>query len=158
MLKDKLIELDIKITELANYLDTSRPTLYKYIELFDDGEIDKVPRQFKKLFKLINESPLIDKLNVIEYIISNKKDKKKTNTSPDIIKTIKKIKDSNPDNEKILFVYNVLTTDLYDFLIPYMNNLYKDIKENDNQDPTAKILTTIEQLKIDINNVNKEDK
>ena len=38
-IREQLKEKDIKITELADYLGITRPTLYKFIDIFDDGKI-----------------------------------------------------------------------------------------------------------------------
>ena len=41
-LKEKLSSLKIKISELSQYLSISRPTLYKYIELYEDDKYDEI--------------------------------------------------------------------------------------------------------------------
>ena len=35
MLRERLKNMEIKITELADYLQISRPTMYKFIEYYD---------------------------------------------------------------------------------------------------------------------------
>ena len=54
MLEDRLKELDIKKTELANYLDISRPTMYKFIESYDNGEFETINKKVLKLFDYIS--------------------------------------------------------------------------------------------------------
>ena len=70
MIKERLKELEIKITELAQYLQISRPTMYKFIESYDGGKKKEVNKNVKKLFDYIEDNPLIGKRNVINYILS----------------------------------------------------------------------------------------
>lgn len=129
MLRDRLMELDIKITELASYLNSSRPTIYKYIESFDNGEIDKIPKKILDVLNFINDSQLIDKLNVIDYIISKEKNKKaKPVDFIDIKKRIKKLQTSNPQDQKLEFISNLIDSDQLDFLIPLFKEIYSSIK------------------------------
>ena len=71
MIKERLKELDIKITELANYLSISRPTMYKFIEMYDDGNRKELTNSICSLFEYIESNEFIDKKNVISYILHN---------------------------------------------------------------------------------------
>ena len=71
VIKIRLKELDIKITELANYLQISRPTMYKFIELYDSGDRNEVNQRILKLFDYIENNRLIAKKNVINYILNS---------------------------------------------------------------------------------------
>lgn len=70
MIKERLKELDIKITELASYLSISRPTMYKFIEMYDEGSKNDLSKFICELFEYIETNELIDKKNVISYILS----------------------------------------------------------------------------------------
>ena len=71
MIKDRLKDLEIKITELADYLQMSRTTLYKFIEAYDSGNKRDVNSSVLKLFNYIEKNELIGKRNVINYILNN---------------------------------------------------------------------------------------
>ena len=71
MLRNRLRELDLKITELADYLQISRPTMYKFIEYYENSEFDLINKKVLKLFNYIAEHELIGKKNVINYILNN---------------------------------------------------------------------------------------
>ena len=71
MIRDRLKELEIRITELADYLQISRTTLYKFIELYDSGQQKDVNPSVRKLFDFIENNELIGKKNVIGYILEN---------------------------------------------------------------------------------------
>ncbi len=70
MLKERLDDLKLGITELSEYLNLSRPTLYKYINLYDENKSKEVPKSINKLFDYINKNELIGKSNVINYIFN----------------------------------------------------------------------------------------
>ncbi|ATG97159.1 hypothetical protein [Mesoplasma lactucae] len=63
--------MDIKISELATYLNISRPTLYRYIELYDSGHTKEINRQVLKLFKFIEKNKFASKNKVIKYILND---------------------------------------------------------------------------------------
>ena len=48
----------ISITELSKLLQKSRPTIYKYITDFEDGNLDAVPYAVRELFRQIEEEDL----------------------------------------------------------------------------------------------------
>jgi hypothetical protein len=70
-MREKLRELDIKITELAEYLHISRPTMYKFIESYESGRRHSISKPILGLLDYIEKTPLIGKENVISYILTN---------------------------------------------------------------------------------------
>ena len=70
MIQDKLKDLKIKVTEIADYVNLSRPTLYKAMDLYDDGEFDSINKNVLKIFDYINNNKNIDKKDVINYMLS----------------------------------------------------------------------------------------
>lgn len=122
MLRGRLKELDIRITELTEYLQVSRPTLYKFIDMYDDSDFDMINRKVLKLFNYICENQYIGKKNVINYILTYLTDVKELGDKEEIstIKIIKKHLVSNPDSEKARFVELCFKKDLYDSVIHYL--------------------------------------
>ena len=55
MMKERLKEMELKITELSDYLQISRPTMYKFIEAYDTGDNSIINKNVLKLFKYIDE-------------------------------------------------------------------------------------------------------
>ncbi|WP_394977228.1 helix-turn-helix domain-containing protein [uncultured Helicobacter sp.] len=70
-LRDRLRELGIKIIDLARILDISRPTLYKYIESYEMGELDNIDSSYIALFHYITQNEYINAKNVFIYITQN---------------------------------------------------------------------------------------
>ena len=122
MLRDRLKSMDLKITELADYLQISRPTMYKFIEYYDSQEFDLINKNVLKLFNYINEHELIGKKNVINYILTKLTDVKEMGDSDDIdvIKIIKKYIISNPESKKSQFLITCATRDDFDDVISYL--------------------------------------
>ena len=69
-IREKLKEKDIKITELADYLNITRPTLYKFIEIFDSGKRKGIDPTTLKVFLFIEKYPLCGKVQIINYLIN----------------------------------------------------------------------------------------
>ena len=122
MLRDRLKSMDLKITELADYLQISRPTMYKFIEYYDSQEFDLINKNVLKLFNYINEHELIGRKNVINYILTKLTDVKEMGDSDDIdvIKIIKKYIISNPESKKSQFLITCATRDDFDDVISYL--------------------------------------
>jgi predicted transcriptional regulator len=122
MLEEKLKELDIKKTELANYLNISRPTMYKFIDLYDSGNRNEINKKVLKLFDYITDNDMIGKNNVIGYILNNLADVKELETKDetDLYKNIRKYVLENPNSEKSQFLELVCKKTSYDLVIHYL--------------------------------------
>lgn len=122
MLDDRLKELDIKKTELANYLDISRPTMYKFIESYDNGEFETINKKVLKLFDYISNNELIGKNNVINYILNNIAEVKEMESKEevDLFKNVRRYILANPDSEKSRFLDLACQKTNYDLIIHYL--------------------------------------
>ena len=60
------MNLPLTITELSILTGKTRPTLYKYINAYDNGELDDVPFSFIQLFNLINK-PNVRRKEIMNY-------------------------------------------------------------------------------------------
>lgn len=140
MLRDRLKNMEIKIIELADYLQISRPTMYKFIEYYDLKEFDLINKKVLKLFNYINENELIGKKNVVNYILTKLVDVKEMNSDDElaIIKTIKKYIISNPESKKSQFLVTCATKDVFDDIIAYLVEITPLLKK--------KILTAEEEI------------
>lgn len=160
MIKERLKELDIKITELANYLQISRPTMYKYIELYDIGKKKEVDKQVVKLFDYISTNDLIDKVNVINFIISklikNNNSCTLANKNFDFINKIKDIYEEDANNIKIKFIKRILKNSDYDVVMNYLLNIDTLLKKKKLlAEDEEKIKPYIDMLKVYVNTGDK---
>lgn len=122
MIHERLQELEIKITELANYLQISRPTMYKFIEAYDKGEKDAINRNVLRLFDYISQNELVDKRNVITYILTKLTDQKLAGTpdQQELVREIKNYVSKNPDSEKTAFIRMCVRKSNFDVVIHYL--------------------------------------
>jgi len=75
-MREQLKNLQLRLTELSEYLDISRPTLYKFVEQYDAGEADAIKNEkVVALFNYITKNNNITKKEVIAYIASGKMSK-----------------------------------------------------------------------------------
>lgn len=129
MIKDRLKELDIKITELAGYLNISRPTMYKFIQIYDENNDHKeIKKQVLRLFDYINSNPYIDKSNVINYILNriSKPADLEAEDNYALYRDVKKYILNNPSSEKTQFINLIIKDSSFDMVIHYLmevNNL-----------------------------------
>ena len=119
MLRERLREMDLRIAELSDYLQISRPTLYKFIECYDGRKFELINKRVLDLFNYISENTVIGKKSVISYILNNLADgdvAKEANENP-IIAELKKYVIENPGAKKSKFIELVATGSFFDDLI-----------------------------------------
>ena len=128
-MKARMRELNIKMTELSEYIKVSRPTLYKYIESYETGDIGSIPDRVVSLFKLM-ENPDVSKEQVITFIITSFSEDGGT----DIGEAIRRyVVDPSASPSKMELMYRIATTDCLDGIIPYLNDCI-DILSGDEMD------------------------
>lgn len=148
MIKDSLKKLNIKITELADYLKISRPTMYKFIELYDSSKYEDITKNVKKLFDFIDNNTLIEKRNVINYILNN------LNVTKDLtddkvsrkIENITKYIINNPNSEKTFFIDMLIKVDFFDIVVHYLCEILPLLKNNNNNQEISKFLLPYNEI------------
>ena len=153
MLRDRLKDLDLKITELAEYLQISRPTMYKFIEYYDNYEYELINKKVLKLFNYIMDNELIGKKNVINYILSHLIEVKEMGDDSDVelMRKIKKILISNSESKKCQFLNIIINNNCFDDIIIYLVNIYSLLNKNDLSGDEYKLLEYYKELIIKIN-------
>lgn len=148
MIKERLIDLNIKITELANYFNISRPTMYKYIESFDNDDFEKIPKSIYDLFVFIKENKLIGKINVIDYVINYNnqlaQQQSKINKR-NVTNFLKQNEEITLLNEKAEFVVAISKKDTFDNIITFLNKV-NSLPKSDLTDEEQEIKNKYEQI------------
>lgn len=142
MLDDRLKELDIKKTELANYLEISRPTMYKYIELYDSNNLSEINKKVLKLFDYITENKLIGKNNVISYILNNLTNVKELESNDEInlFKNVRKYMIDNQNSEKSQFFDLASKNKNFDIVIHYLMEIAQLLKKKNLSEEEIELL------------------
>ena len=154
LLRERLKAMELKITELADYLQVSRPTMYKFIDYYDNAEFDLINKKVLKLFNYINEHELVGKKSVVNYILTNLVDVKDVGDDDelDIIKKIKKYIISNPESKKSQFLVTCATKDTFDDVIYYLVSIQGLIGKRKLGEEDKKLLEPYLELKEKIQN------
>ena len=117
-MKARMRELNIKMTELSEYIKVSRPTLYKYIESYESGDLESIPDRVVSLFRMMDR-PEVTKEQVIASIISTFREDEGTETGEAVRRYVS---DPSSSPSKIEFLEKVASTDCLDSIIPYLND------------------------------------
>ena len=131
-MKDRMRDLNIKMTELSEYISVSRPTLYKYIDSYENGDLNSIPDKVTNLFRMM-ETPGVTKEQVVAFTITTFS----SGDSTDVRDGIRKyLLDPSASPSKIELIDKIASTNCLDDLIPYLNGcvdiLSKDrIDDND---------------------------
>ena len=125
MLRERIKQMDLKVTELSDYLQISRPTMYKFIEYYDEQNFDLINRKVLKLFNYISENEFIGKKTVISYILNNLVELKPVGEKNDVavINKLRKNIVENPESKKSKFLEMCVTTTFFDELINYLPDI-----------------------------------
>lgn len=156
MIRQKLREMDFKITELAEYLQITRPTLYKFIDDYDSGNFALINKRVLKLFNYIENNPLAGKKTILVYILNNLVDEKEMENENEISKftKIKKYILENPSSNKSAFIELIISRKDFDSIIDYLIEIYPLLKKRKLSDDEIVKLKPYDEL---INEVEKED-
>lgn len=117
-MKARMRELNIKMTELSEYIKVSRPTLYKYIESYESGDLGSIPDRVVNLFRFMDR-PEVTKEQVIASIISSFSEEEGTEKGESVRRYIS---DPSSSPSKVEFLEKVAATDCLDSIIPYLND------------------------------------
>ena len=149
MLKERLKEMDLRITELADYLQISRPTAYKFIDCYDSNNFDQINRKVLKLFNFITENELAGKKVVINYILNNLVELKELGSHEEqtTIKHIKNFVVSNHESKKAQFIELCCKSQQYDELIHYLVDIYPLLNKRKLTDEDAQLIKPYLEMK-----------
>lgn len=113
-LRDKMKKADFKLVDLAEFLDISRPTAYKFIELYEQGQRDKLDEKVLRLFKFIDTNK--SKIEIINYIAGMKQSAQSTLKRRDLIANLLE----KESKVKIDFIDLLTQSELYDPILEYL--------------------------------------
>ena len=118
-MKDRLHDLGIKTTELSSYMKISRPSLYKYINMYEENDTKGIPEGVLRTFRYIDKYKALTKEQVISFVILEFSDSDSTDRK-EAIKNY--LLSKGPKDSKIELMYNIISTDILDSLVDYLNN------------------------------------
>ena len=157
MIRERLREMEMKITELADYLHITRPTLYKFIENYDAGDNEGINKNVLSLFDYIENNPLAGKKTVINYILTNLVSEKEMCESAEVAKysKVKKYITNNANSIKTRFIELLIAKDDFDDIVPYLVKIEKVLGK---RKLTKKEETLLKPYKAFVESIEEEEK
>ena len=146
-MKEKLRDLGIKTTELSEFMKISRPSLYKYIELYESKEYNQIPEKVLRVFKYVDKYKNLTKEQIIAYTIGEFSDIK-TSDKKEAVRNYLLNKGMN--NPKIDLMYVLATTDSLDAVVQYLASAGKILDEGEMDDSKIYQVSRLVNLKHDI--------
>lgn len=126
-LREKLKDIDLRLVDLAQLLDVSRPTAYKFIELYEIGQRDKIDTKIVRVFDYICQNDA-SKIQAMTFILNNiikpniqSDDEKEQN----IVNLLKK-----ESEVKVKFIKCLTESDLFDPILNYLLECENIITKN----------------------------
>ena len=147
MMKEKLRDLGIKTTELSEFMKISRPSLYKYIELYESKEYKQIPEKVFRVFKYVDKYKNLTKEQIIAYTIGEFSD---TETSDKKEAVRNYLLNKGMNDSKIDLMYVLATTDSLDAVVQYLASAGKILDEGDLDDSKIYQVSRLVNLKHDI--------
>lgn len=146
-MKEKLRNLGIKTTELSEFMKISRPSLYKYIELYESKEYKQIPEKVLRVFKYVDKYKNLTKEQIIAYTIGEFSDIK-TSDKKEAVRNYLLNKGMN--DPKIDLMYVLATTDSLDAVVQYLASAGKILDEGEMDDSKIYQVSRLVNLKHDI--------
>ena len=137
-LRDRLRELGIKIVDLANMLDISRPTLYKHIESYETNALENLDSSYIALFNYITQNEFINAKNVFIYITQNILKLKEKDFQGKVVITGNAQKDA--------FITLLLESNRFDDLLGYFISCYELLEKDTLSDESKAFLQPLLKL------------
>ena len=147
LLREKIRDLDLRISDLAEYLKISRPTLYKYIDMYEEGDRSTIDTKILNLFDYIQNSKNIGNSNVIYYIMNNIIENSNTNNSGEEDKRMKiksLLKTENKSKED--FIYMLTEDNFFDPILDYLMKCKKLSTDNNLSDEDYEFISPLMSL------------
>lgn len=131
-LRNKIKESQMRLVELAMYLEVSRPTLYKYLELYESKEFNDIDKKCFDLFSFIDNTKGITRPVLMDYLINKIITIESVNgVDVETISNVRKLSTSQneTDIKKMRIINAISSTAKFDNLIDIWIDLLKSNKK-----------------------------
>lgn len=157
MIRERFKEMDLKITDLADYLHMSRTTIYSFMDAYDKGNKSVISQKVLRLFDYVMDNPLSGKKNVVSFILSDitndmeRIDKAEINA----ISPIMKYMADYPESPKAQFFQLAVSISDFDSILEYLLKVYPLLRNRRLTDEEIEFIKPYDDIRNIIDN-NKE--
>lgn len=130
-MKDRMLELGIKMTELSQYMKISRPSLYKYLGLFESRDYDQIPEKVLRSFRELNRRKKITKEQFIAFVISEFQESEDYDNKERVRTYLSKCNITDP---KLELITQIVEMTRYEEMVPYLSNCFRILSEGPKDD------------------------
>jgi Predicted transcriptional regulator len=158
MIRERFKEMDLKITDLADYLHMSRTTIYSFMDAYDKGNKSVISQKVLKLFDYVIDNPLSGKKNVMSFLLSditgdlNRFEKSENASFSQIIKYMT----DYPESPKTEFFHLAVSTSDFDSVLEYLLKVYPLLRNRRLTDAEIEFIKPYDDIRNIIDN-NKEN-
>lgn len=126
MIRERFKSMELKITDLSDYLHMSRTTIYNFMDAYDKGEKSIISQKVLKIFDYVTNNPSAGKKNVISFILSDitgdmERIDSATNTA---FSPVMKYLAEYPESPKAEFIQLAVSTPDFDSILEYLLKVY----------------------------------
>lgn len=123
-IRDRLRTSQMRLVELATYLEISRPTLYKYLESYEKKEYNDIEKKCLDLFDYIQNTKNIQRHMIMNYLINKVLPMEKDDGSDiEMLSMVRKLTESKNlmDLKKLKIVRAIVSSNKFDDIIDILD-------------------------------------
>lgn len=146
-MKERLRELGIKTTELSEYMRISRPSLYKYVSLYESGDYGSIPEKVLRVFKYIDRHSKLTKEQVVSFTICEFSESEISDKKEAIRNYLMR---SNANDPKVGLMYALVTTHQLDSIAEYLSRACIKLESADFNDSDLRQVARLVLMRSDL--------
>lgn len=139
--------MDLRLTDIAGYIGVSRPTLYRYLGLYESGSRSQIPKEVLNLFRYIDRTKNVTHDMVMVYLVTNFAKCSAGGPKAEVQKYISEACDDDP---KLLLMAALAHSDAADTVVPYLTEcldlLGKEELTDNERNQVARFLSFSERV------------
>jgi len=126
MIRERFKSMELKITDLSDYLHMSRTTIYNFMDAYDKGEKSIISQKVLKIFDYVTNNPSAGKKKVIAFILSDITGNMERidNAANTALSPVMKYLAEYPESPKAEFIQLAVSTSDFDSILEYLLKVY----------------------------------
>ena len=110
-----LQDMGLRITELSDIMDVSRPTMYKFIDMYENGKRDDIDPVILKFFDSVERNPKMKKKDALYYALLIQGSRRRSDAHDRRVKTMVTVTAVDRPARKLLLLRSKDATDYMNY-------------------------------------------